>query len=310
MSALICGSLAYDTIMVFPEPFRKHILPDQVHILNVAFTVPKMRREFGGVAGNISYNLKLLGGNPLPMATVGEDFGPYKAHLDALNISREYVKQVEGSFTAQAFITTDIEDNQITAFHPGAMQFSHQNKVADADAIGIGIVAPDGRDAMIQHSADFAAHGIPHIFDPGQAMTLFDGDDLKRFIEEANWIVVNDYEYQLLSERTGLDQASIASQVEALIITKGPEGSSLIVNGQETQIEISKADDVKDPTGCGDAYRAGLIYGIENDLDMVTCCQIGSVLGAIKIAHQGPQNHKPDEGEIRDRFNTAYGYQF
>jgi adenosine kinase len=310
MSALICGSLAYDTIMVFPDQFKNHILPDKVHILNVAFLVPEMRREFGGVAGNISYNLKLLGGEAYPMATVGDDFGPYEKHLDKLGISRRYVRHMEGEFTPQAFITTDIDDNQITAFHPGAMQHSYLNKVEDTEGIRIGIVAPDGKLAMIQHSQDFVEHGIPHIFDPGQGITLFNGDELAQFIKDARYVVVNDYEFQLLKERTGQDGETIAKQVEALIVTRGPEGSLIRTRDGEQEVGVVKADDVNDPTGCGDAFRSGLLYGLLNDLDLVTMCRIGSVMGAIKIAHQGPQNHNPTRDEIEDRFFEAYGYRF
>ena len=310
MSALICGSLAYDTIMVFPEQFKEHILPDKVHILNVAFLVPEMRREFGGVAGNISYNLKLLGGEPYPMATVGDDFGPYEKHLKKLGISRRYVKHMEGEFTPQAFITTDIDDNQITAFHPGAMQHSYLNKISDTDGITIGMVAPDGKMAMIQHSHDFAEEGIPYIFDPGQGMTLFNGEELSQFIKEATYVVVNDYEFQLLKERTGLDGEAIARQVEALIVTRGSEGSIIRTRDGEREISPAKPDDVQDPTGCGDAFRSGLLYGLLNDLDLVTMSRIGSVMGAIKIAQQGPQNHNPTFTEIEDRFFEAYGYRF
>ncbi len=310
MSALICGSLAYDTIMVFPDRFRNHILPEKVHILNVSFLVPEMRREFGGVAGNIAYNLKLLGGDPYPMATVGDDFGPYREYLDKLGISTRYIRHLPGEFTPQAFITTDLDDNQITAFHPGAMQKSYLNKVADSKGIEIGIVAPDGRDAMLQHSRDFQAMGIPHIFDPGQAMTLFNGEDLKTFIAEANWIVANDYEFQLILERTGLSLDEVAGQVEALIVTLGGNGSSLYTREGVQAIEPAGAERIEDPTGCGDAYRSGLIYGIENNLDLVSCCRIGSVMGAIKIAYQGPQNHTPSFDEIEQRFFDAYGYRF
>jgi len=310
MSALICGSLAYDTIMVFPDQFKKHILPDKVHMLNVAFLVPKMRREFGGVAGNISYNLQLLGENPYPMATVGDDFGPYQRHMEKLGISLRYVRHMEGEFTPQAFITTDIDDNQITAFHPGAMQHSYLNRVEDAENIRIGIVAPDGKQAMIQHSRDFVACGIPHIFDPGQGMTLFNGDELRQFIKEAKYIIVNDYEFQLLKEKSGMSGDEIARQVEAMIVTLGAEGSTLRTRDDETLIAPVKPDDVQDPTGCGDAFRSGLIYGLLNDLDLITCCRIGSVMGAIKVAVQGPQNHNPTKGEIQDRFREAYGYGF
>ena len=310
MSALICGSLAYDTIMVFPDQFKGHILPDKVHILNVSFLVPQMRREFGGVAGNIAYNLKLLGGDPYPMATVGDDFGPYRKHFDQLGISTRYVRHMPGEYTPQAFITTDIDDNQITAFHPGAMQHSYLNRVADTEGMRIGIVAPDGKAAMLQHSHDFVECGIPHIFDPGQAMTLFNGEELSRFIEEAEYIVLNDYEFQLLKERTGLDGTAIANQVEAMIVTRGAEGSILRTREGLTEIDAVEPDDVQDPTGCGDAFRAGLIHGILNDLDLVTCARIGSVMGAIKVAVQGPQNHMPTLDEIQERFFGAYGYRF
>lgn len=310
MSALICGSLAYDTIMVFPDQFKNHILPDKVHILNVAFLVPEMRREFGGVAGNISYNLRLLGEDPYPMGTVGDDFGPYRDRLESLGISQRHIRHIEGAFTPQAFITTDKDDNQITAFHPGAMQHSHLNKVEDAEGIQVGIVAPDGKQAMIQHSRGFAKAGIPHIFDPGQGMTLFDGDELKQFIEEAKYVVVNDYEFQLLKERTGLDRQTITNQVEALIVTYGAEGSVLWTREGKETIDPVTPDDVLDPTGCGDAFRAGLIYGLLNDLDLVTACRIGSIMGALKIAEQGPQNHKPTFEDIQDRFFKAFGYRF
>jgi adenosine kinase len=310
MSALICGSLAYDTIMVFPDQFKGHILPDKVHILNVSFLVPKMRREFGGVAGNIAYNLHLLGGEPYPMATVGDDFGPYREHLERLGISTRYVRHMPGEYTPQAFITTDIDDNQITAFHPGAMQHSYLNRVADTQGMRIGIVAPDGKAAMLQHSRDFVDCGIPHIFDPGQAMTLFNGEELTRLIEEAEYIVLNDYEFQLLKERTGLDGNAIARQVEAMVVTRGAEGSILRTREGITEIDPVVPDDVQDPTGCGDAFRAGLIHGILNDLDLVTCCRIGSVMGAIKVAVQGPQNHTPTLDEIQERFFGAYGYRF
>jgi adenosine kinase len=310
MSALICGSLAYDTIMVFPDQFKKHILPDKVHILNVAFLVPKMRREFGGVAGNISYNLRLLGENPFPMATVGDDFGPYRKHLEGLGISLKYVRHMKGEYTPQAFITTDIDDNQITAFHPGAMQHSYLNRVEDTDGIKVGIVAPDGKQAMIQHSRDFVRAGIPHIFDPGQGMTLFNGDELRQFIIEARYIVLNDYEFQLLKEKTGLNGDEIANQVEAMIVTRGAEGSVLRTRESEEVISPAMPDDIQDPTGCGDAFRSGLIYGLLNDLDLVTACRVGSVMGAIKVAQQGPQNHNPTLDDIQDRFFKTFGYRF
>jgi len=310
MSALICGSLAYDTIMVFPGQFKQHILPDKVHILNVAFLVPEMRREFGGVAGNIAYNLRLLGENPFPMATVGDDFGPYRDHMDRLGISQRYVRHMEGEYTPQAFITTDMDDNQITAFHPGAMQFSYVNRVADTEGITVGIVAPDGKQAMIQHSQDFVKAGIPHIFDPGQGMTLFNREELRQFIKEAKYIVVNDYEFEMLKEKAGLSENEIAAQVEALVVTRGAEGAVLRTREGQENISPAEPDDVQDPTGCGDAFRAGLIYGLLNNLDLVTACRIGAVMGAIKVARQGPQNHKPTIEDIQERFSGTYGYRF
>jgi adenosine kinase len=296
--------------MVFPEPFKSHILPDKVHILNVSFLVPEMRRQFGGVAGNIAYNLKLLGGDPYPMATVGDDFEPYEQRLKSLGISTRHVRRLEGEFTPQAFIITDVDDNQITAFHPGAMQASYLNKVEDSEGMTIGVVAPDSRRAMLQHSRDFSRLGIPHIFDPGQAMTQFDGDDLRTFIEQADWLVCNDYEFQLIQQATGMSRKQVAAELEALIVTRGAEGSSLITREGEEQIGPAAPAAVADPTGCGDAYRAGLIHGIQNDLDLVTSCRIGSVMGALKVAVQGPQNHAPSRDEISDRFKRTYGYSF
>ena len=310
MSALICGSIAYDTIMVFQDQFKNHILPEQVHILNVSFLVPEMRRNFGGCAGNIAFNLHMLGGDGLPMSTVGADFAPYADWLDRYGIRRDALREIPESFTAQAFITTDVDDNQITAFHPGAMAHSHVNRVADAEGAKIGIIAPDGKQAMLQHSRDFAAAGIPHIFDPGQGMTLFNGEELKQCIKEAKYIVLNDYEFQLIKERTGLDGNTIANQVEALIVTRGAEGSVLRTREGEREIGAVEPDDVRDPTGCGDAFRSGLLYGLLNDLDLTTCCRIGSVMGAIKVAELGPQNHTPTLDEIQQRFFDAYGYRF
>ncbi len=310
MSALICGSLAYDTIMVFPERFKDHILPDKVHILNVSFLVPQMRREFGGVAGNIAYNLKLLGGEPYPMATVGDDFAPYRAHLEKHGISQRYVRHLEGEFTPQAFITTDMDDNQITAFHPGAMAQSAMNKVADTENIRIGLIGPDSKEAMLQHSKDFPAHGIPHLFDPGQAMIMFNGDELRSLVSNANWVVTNDYECEILQQRTGCSLDEIAKDVEALMVTRGPEGCVIHTQGEEITVPSACADQIKDPTGCGDAFRAGLLYALLNDYDLVTGVRLGNVLGAIKIAHQGPQNHAPSFEEIEQRFFDAYGYRF
>ena len=306
MKTLICGSLAFDNIMVFPDRFKNHILPEQIHILNVAFLVPEMRREFGGCAGNIAYNLMLLGGTPAIMATVGDDAGVYLDRLDRLGLSRENIRQIPGSFTAQAFITTDLDDNQITAFHPGAMGFSHLNKVEQANA-GLGIVAPDGREGMMQHARDFAAAGVPFIFDPGQGLPMFNGDELLDFMRLADFACFNDYEAKLLCERTGRSLEQLACEVKALIVTRGGEGSEIYAGGQHHDIPCVEADQILDPTGCGDAYRSGLLYGIANGFDWPTTGRLAAVMGAIKIAHRGGQNHQPSREEIAGRYRKAFG---
>jgi adenosine kinase len=307
-AALICGSLAYDTIMVFQDQFKNHILPDKVHILNVSFLVPRMRREFGGCAGNIAYNLFLLGGKPLPMATVGEDFGPYRAHFEQLGIPLDHVKEIAGLFTAQAFITTDLDDNQITAFHPGAMLRSHENHVRDVEGATFGIVAPDGRDAMLQHASEFKAGGIPFIFDPGQALPLFNGEEFRHFIEQADYVVVNDYESSLLRERTGWDEATIASKVRAFIVTQGPNGSRIHTREAVHDIPPAHERRITDPTGCGDAYRAGLIFGLMNGMDLATTGRIASLMGALKIESLGPQNHRFTYEQFAEQFRQQFGY--
>lgn len=307
MSTLICGSLAFDNIMVFPDRFKNHILPEQIHILNVAFLVPEMRREFGGCAGNIAYNLMLLGGDPLIMATVGDDAPAYLERLDKLGLPRTHVRHVPGSFTAQAFITTDLDDNQITAFHPGAMSFSHLNKVEHAPTAKLGIVAPDGREGMLQHAQDFSAAGLPFIFDPGQGLPMFSGDDLLQFMELADYACFNDYEAKLLTDRTGRSIEQLAGLVKGLIITRGAEGSEINADGQRILIPCVEADRVVDPTGCGDAYRSGLLYGISNGFDWLTTGRLAAVMGAIKIAHRGGQNHQPSREEIAARYQRAFG---
>jgi adenosine kinase len=309
MSTLICGSIAYDSIMVFKGRFADHILPHQVHILNVSFLVPEMRREFGGCAGNISYNLKLLGGEPLPMATVGNDAQPYLERLESLGISRRFVRQVAASYTAQAFITTDMDDNQITAFHPGAMSQSHLNAVPGDGSVRLAIVAPDGRDGMLQHAQQLSDHGIPFIFDPGQGLPMFSGEELLWFIQRATYVAVNDYEGRLLCERTGLTLAELARKVEALIATRGSEGSEIHVNGDTLVIPVAPARRLVDPTGCGDAYRAGLLYGISNGLDWEVTGRLAAVMGSLKIEHSGGQNHAHDRTSIAQRFSEAYGYR-
>ncbi len=307
-SALICGSLAYDTIMVFPDQFKNHILPDKVHILNVSFLVPRMRREFGGCAGNIAYNLKLLGGNPVPMATVGQDFATYRSHFEECGISLEFVKELPDLFTAQAFITTDLDDNQITAFHPGAMMRSYENHVRDVPDVGFGIVGPDGYEAMLQNSTEFAECNIPFIFDPGQAMPLFNGKELTQMIEQATYVTVNDYESNLLQEKTGLSEKQIAERVQAYLITRGPKGSEIHSKSGMLQIPAATAIRVVDPTGCGDAYRAGLIYGWMSGMDMATTGRIASLMGALKIENVGPQNQRFDYEQFAEQFRQQFGY--
>ena len=307
-TALICGSVAYDTILVFPDRFKAHILPDKLHTLNVSFLVPDMRREFGGCAANIAYGLNLLGDRGIAMATAGHDFAPYRERMVAQGLSVEHIKLIDGTFTAQAFITTDLDDNQITAFHPGAMQFAHLNKVADAGTnIALGIVAPDGRQAMIEHAAQFEAASIPFIFDPGQGMPMFGGDELKTFIRQARWVAVNDYEWGMLQQKTGLSAAEVAAQVEALIVTRGAEGSVIYAKGQTLTIPSAKPEAVVDPTGCGDAYRAGLIHGLLRGLEWGTIGRMASLMGAIKIESRGPQNHRFTRTEFDRRYRDNFG---
>ncbi len=309
MRTLICGSLAFDSIMVFHDHFKHHILPDKIHILNVSFLVPDMRREFGGCAGNIAYNLKLLGGEPIIMATIGEDFSPYASRLESLELSQECVRTVPGSYTAQAFITTDLSDNQITAFHPGAMNHSHLNDVRSADDIRLGIVSPDGRDGMLNHCAQFEQADIPFIFDPGQGMPLFNGEELMAMVRQADYVTLNDYEAQLLQARTGKSLTELANEVSALIMTKGADGSDIYVEGKMLSIPAAPVSQVVDPTGCGDAFRAGLLYGIVNDLDWETTGRLASLMGAIKIESRGGQNHAPSRMEIETRFAESFGYR-
>jgi|APFre7841882724_1041349.scaffolds.fasta_scaffold10868_4 adenosine kinase len=307
MRILICGSIAFDNIMVFGGRFKDHILPDKIHILNVAFLVPELRREFGGCAGNIAYNLRLLGGNPVVMATVGEDADPYVARLEGLGLGIEHVRRVRATLTAQAFITTDLDDNQITAFHPGAMSFSHENRIAPGFPAGLAIVAPDGREGMLQHARELAAAKIPFVFDPGQGLPMFSGPELLELVQEATYVAVNDYEGQLLQEKTGRPLADIAREVRALVVTRGAEGSIIHADGKEHHIAVAKAEAVVDPTGCGDAYRAGLLYGIANGMDWLTTGRLASVMGAIKIASRGGQNHRVTRAEIGERYRAAFG---
>lgn len=308
MTALVCGSFAFDTIMVFNGKFKHHILPDKVHIINVSFMVPDLRREFGGCAGNIAYNLKLLGGDVLPMGTVGMDFGSYADWMDSCGISRTHVTTIDHTYTAQAFITTDMDDNQITAFHPGAMNFSHYNQISQAKGITIGIISPDGREGMIKHANQFVASGIPFIFDPGQSIPLFDGNEILQFIEQATWVVVNDYEWQLMRECIGLSPQQVAQRVNALIITKAAEGSVIYTTDTVYHIPSAQAKVENDPTGCGDAFRAGLLYGLMKDIDWETTGRIANLIGAIKIEHHGTQNHSFTINDFKKRFQENFGY--
>jgi adenosine kinase len=308
MKILVTGSIAYDTIMVFPDRFRNHLLADQLHILNVCFLTPEMRREYGGTAGNIGYNLRLLGESPLVMAAVGEDIDPYVSRLQRLGISTDYLKRIPGQFTAQGFITTDLDNNQITNFHPGAMNFSHDNRIGRELGAGIAIIGPDGKEGMIQHARQCSAAGVPFLFDPGQGLPMFSAPELEEFLRLADYVAVNDYEGKLLEEKTGRKIEDIARAVKAFIYTQGSKGSIIFAGGQRHEIPCVEAESVVDPTGCGDAYRAGLLYGISHGWDWPSTGRLGSVMGAIKIAHRGGQNHAPAREEIEGRFKRAFGH--
>ncbi|MGH8127221.1 MAG: carbohydrate kinase family protein [Gammaproteobacteria bacterium] len=310
MSALISGSLAYDVIMRFPGRFGDHILPERIHSLSVAFMVTELRREFGGCAGNIAYTLHLLGETALPVGAAGKDFAPYVKWLEENGIDRRYIRELDDVYTAQAFINTDDDGNQITAFHPGAMGRADEQKVpTDSDA-RIGIVAPDGRDAMIQHATQFAAAGIPFIFDPGQGLPMFDGDDLERFIDQADWLAMNDYEAGVFCEKTRLGLDEIAERVKALIVTRGARGSIIHTGGDTLQVPAVEPTAVVDPTGCGDAYRAGLLYGLLHDFEWETTGRIAALAGSIKVASQGTQNHRFTSEQFAARFEAAFGYTY
>lgn len=308
MSILITGSIAYDTIMVFPDRFKNHLLADQLHILNVCFLTPEMRREFGGCAANIGYNLKLLGGAPLVMATVGEDIAPYLERLEALGIGCRNLKKIAGQFTAQAFITTDLDNNQIIAFHPGAMNFSHENRIDSALGATLAIIAPDGKDGMLNHARECAASGIPFVFDPGQGLPMFSAAELSEFVALADYVAVNDYEGKLLEEKTGRSLEAIARDVKALVLTVGAQGSIIFAGGQKHEIPVVQAAEILDPTGCGDAYRAGLLFGIAKNWDWPSTGRLGALLGSIKIEHRGAQNHSFNAQGIADRFKREFGY--
>jgi adenosine kinase len=305
---LVTGSIAYDTIMVFPDRFRNHLLADQLHILNVCFLTPEMRREYGGTAGNIGYNLKLLGEEALVMATVGEDIQPYLERFEELGIATRLLRRIGGQFTAQAFITTDLDDNQITAFHPGAMNHSHENSITRALGAGLAIIAPDGKQGMLQHARECAAAGIPFLFDPGQGLPMFSGEEIAEFLRLADYVAVNDYEGKMLEEKTGRRLDVLARDVKGLVCTLGAKGSLILAGDQRHEVPIVAADAVVDPTGCGDAYRAALLYGIAHDWDWPSTGKLGAVMGALKIAQRGAQNHTARRDEIEGRFRKAFGY--
>jgi adenosine kinase len=307
MRTLICGSLAFDTIMVFPDRFARHILPEQTHVLSVSFQISDMRREWGGCAGNIAYNLHALGGDPVVMGTLGTDGGTYRERLRTLGIAIDGVRVIDEAYTAQAFIITDHDDNQITAFHPGAMNRSHVVHVDDVADVGLGIVSPDGKEGMKQHAAEFAARGIPFVFDPGQGLPLFDGKELAQIIEHASYLTVNDYEAKLLADRTGWSIADLAERVDGLVVTMGGEGSIIHAGGATYAIAAVRPSAIVDPTGCGDAYRAGLLYGIANEWDWESTGNLASVMGTIKIESRGGQNHAVDRDTIALRYRDAFG---
>jgi adenosine kinase len=308
LRTLITGSVAYDTIMVFPDKFRNHLLADQLHILNVCFLTPEMRREYGGCAANIGYNLKLLGGDPLIMATVGEDIAPYLDRIAGQGLSSSHLRKIAGQFTAQAFITTDLDNNQIIAFHPGAMNFSHENRIDGSLGAKLAIIAPDGKEGMLQHARECAASGIPFVFDPGQGLPMFSGAELSEFVRLADYVAVNDYEGKMLEEKTGASLEAMARSVKALVLTLGSEGSVIFAGGQRHEIPIVKAGAILDPTGCGDAYRAGLLYGIANGWDWPSTGRLGALMGSIKIEQRGAQNHRATSSEIAERFTREFSY--
>lgn len=310
MTALISGSLAFDTIMVFRDRFANHIIPEQIHILNVSFLVQQLRREFGGCAGNIAYNLQLLGDEAIPLATVGSDFEEYARWFTRWKIPQQHIQHMDNLYTAQAYITTDLDDNQITAFHPGAMAQAHEVDVPTHYREAVGIVAPNGREAMLKHARQFQEAGIPFVFDPGQGLPMFDGDELTWFIDQATWVAVNDYESQLLQERTGFMQEALAARVQALVVTRGAEGSLVFTDDECLEIPAATPAAVEDPTGCGDAYRAGLLYGLTRGLDWESTGRIASLMGAIKIAHHGTQNHHFTMEWFRDHYRQTFGADF
>ncbi len=310
MSVIVSGSMAFDNIMNFQDKFQNHILPDKVHMLNISFLTPKLRREFGGCAGNISYNLNLLGIESRPLATVGSDFSPYQTWLEEKGVNCSLLKVIDEHYTAQAYIITDQEDNQITAFHPGAMEETHQINVPNEEGIKIGIVAPNGREGMIQHAQQFADNNIPFIFDPGQGLPMFGGAELLDFIDKATWVAVNDYELQMLMDKTGLSADEIAAKVSALIVTLGAKGSKIYTDGKIIEIEPAKAEAIVDPTGCGDSYRAGLIFGLIRQFDWLTIGRISSLMGAIKIASAGTQNHNFSMDRFHQLYLESFGSDF
>lgn len=304
---LISGSVAYDTIMVFEGHFKDHILADRVHMLNVAFLTPRLKREFGGCAANIAYNLRLLGGEPVILASVGHDAGDYLRRIADMGIDTSHVVHLDDHFTAQAFITTDLADNQIIAFHPGAMSQAHRVCATDAMPAALGIVAPNGKEAMIRHAREFRDRGLPFVFDPGQGLPMFDASELRDLITAATAVTVNDYEARMLFERTGWNEAHVAERVKALIVTLGGEGSQLWSAGRCQTVAACRIAQALDPTGCGDAYRGGLLYGVAQGWDWLRAARLGSVLGAVKIERQGAQNHQFDREEIASRYELAYG---
>jgi adenosine kinase len=309
-TTLICGSLAFDKIMQYHGRFADTLLADQLHRVNVSFLVPTLRTEYGGCAANIAYNLNMLGGDPLIMAALGQDGGEYLERFATFGISTRAIRTIGNAYTAQCFVTADDDNNQINAFHPGAMQFSHENRVAEMGALRLAIIAPDGRDGMMQHAADLAAQGVPFVFDPGQQLPMFNGEELRTFIEQATYLAANDYEFEMVMERTGWSLEDIAGRLEALIVTRGDKGSTIYAGGAQHDIPCVTADAIVDPTGCGDAYRAGLLYGIVNDFDWPTTGRLASLMGALKIAHQGGQNHVATKAQIAARFEAAFGYAF
>ncbi|TIC86188.1 carbohydrate kinase family protein [Crenobacter intestini] len=309
MAILVCGAIAYDTLFSFEDRFDSQILPDQLHKISTTFLAPTMRREFGGPAGNIAYSLAMLGEKPILMGAVGEDFAPYRQHLKHFGVDDRFVKVIPGQYTPQCFGIADRDGNQLMAFHPGAMNYGDSNHIADVpDAVDVAILSPGGRAAFLQHSRELHAAGIPFVFDPGQELPLLSADEIREIVEMASYLAINDYESELIRERAGLTLDMLRAQVKALIVTRGSKGAEIYADDSVHLIPRVQMDAPPiDPMGCGDAFRAGLLYGIRHGLDWRVTGRLANVIGAIKVTSNGPQNHFFDWGRLSELYLASYG---